>query len=81
MYQQSQKGNVWPTGPVRGKRKLYTPTVDQADASEEVVTSIILVHSAPDYVLFDSMLLTSLFHLNSLVSMIYHVILYSRLDN
>ena len=53
-YQKPQKGNVRPTGPVRGKGKTYTLTVDQANASGEVVTCIILVHSTPAHVLFDS---------------------------
>ena len=54
MYQQTQKSNVRPTGPVKGKGKAYTLTVDQANASGEVVTGIILVHSIPASVLFDS---------------------------
>jgi len=54
MHQQAQNGKGQPAGPVRGKGKAYTLTVDQADASGEVVTGIILVHSIPDYVLFDS---------------------------
>ena len=54
MYQQAQKGNIRPTGRVKGRGKAYTLTVDQADVSGEVVTSIILVHSIPAYVLFDS---------------------------
>jgi len=54
MYQYAQKGNVRPTEPVRGMGKANTLTVDQADVSGEVVTSIILVHSAPAYILFNS---------------------------
>jgi len=53
MYQQAQKGTGQPVGLVRVKGKAYTLTVDQADASGEVVTGIILVHSVPAYALFD----------------------------
>ena len=54
MYSQAHKGKGQPVGPVRGKSKVYTLTVDQADTSLEVVTGIILVHSILAYVLFDS---------------------------
>ena len=54
LYQQAQKGNIRPMGPVRGKGKAYTLTTDQAEVSGEVVTCIILVHSIPAYVSLDS---------------------------
>ena len=54
IYQQAQKSNVRPAGPVRGKGKAYTLTVDQTDALVDVVIGIISVHSVPAYVLFDS---------------------------
>ena len=77
MYQQAQKGTGQPVGLVRVKGKAYTLTVDQADASGEVVTGIILVHSVPAYVLFDSSATHCFIHLSALVSMIYHVALYT----
>ena len=46
----SGKGQA--VGPVRGK--AYTPTVDQANASGEIIAGIILVHSILAFVLFDS---------------------------
>ena len=52
MYQQSQKGNVQPTGPAEAKAR-HILVVNQA-TSGKVVTCIILVHSAPACVLFDS---------------------------
>ena len=53
MYQQAQKDNVRPTSLLRDKRKAYTLTADQADASGEVITGIILIHYVPAYILFD----------------------------
>ena len=54
MYRQAQRSKEQPAGPVREKGKAFTLTTDQADASGEVVTGIILVHSVPAYALFDS---------------------------
>jgi len=77
MHQQAQKDKGWPARPVKGKGNTYTLTVDQAYASREVVTGIILVHSVPLMFYLISVLLTILFHLSSLVSMIYPVTLYT----
>ena len=81
MYEQAHKVNEQPAGPVRGKGKAYTFTVDQADALGEIVTGIILSIPFLHMCYLIPVLLTSLFRLSSLVSMIYPVTLYTGLDN
>jgi len=78
LYQQSQKGNVRLTKSVKGKGKAYTLTVDQVDASGEVVTSIILMHSTLAYVLVESGATHCFISSHSLVSIIYPVTQYIR---
>jgi len=81
IYEQAQKVNEQSAGLVRGKGKAYTFTVDQADALGEIVTGIILSIPFLHMCYLIPVLLTSLFRLSSLVSMIYPVTLYTGLDN
>jgi len=80
MYQQAHRVKGQPAGPVRGKGKAYTPTIDQDEASGEVVTGIILVHFVLHMLYLIPVLLIALFHLSSLVSIIYPVTLYTRVE-
>ena len=50
LSQHAQKSKGQPAGPVRGKGKAFTLTVDQDNASGEVGTGIILVHSILFYI-------------------------------